>query len=80
MEWSEILAFIQKWWLEFILGGVGVALAGVAKHYFKLAKNAKIQEDEEKKKVFKEELTNEVKILIQEVKKQVADDIKQEST
>lgn len=80
MDWGDVLAFIQKWWLEFVLGGAGLAITGVARHYFKLAKQAKLQEDEEKKQVFKEELTAEVKNLIQEVKKQIADDIRHEST
>lgn len=80
MEWLEIWAFIQKWWLEFLLGGIGIALTAVARHYFKLAKQAKIQEDKDKKQVFKDELTNEVKNLIKEVRGQVHAEILEEST
>lgn len=80
MSWADVGLFIEKWWLEFVLGGVGVALAAVAKHYFKLAKQAKTQEDNEKKQVFKEELTQEVKNLIKEVREQVHAEIQAEST
>lgn len=80
MEWSDVLEFIQKWWLEFLLGGAGLALTGIARHYFKLAKQAKQQTDQEKKEAFKQELTAEVKSLIKEVRDQVHAEIKQESS
>ena len=79
MEWIEVWSFISKWWLEFVLGGIGVALTAVTRHYFKLAKKAKTQEDQEKKAAFKQELTNEVKTLIKEVREQVHSEIEQES-
>jgi hypothetical protein len=80
MDWNEVLLFIQKWWLEFVLGGFGVALGAVARHYFKLAKQAKAQEDLGKKAAFKEELTNEVRNLIKDVREQVHAEIECEST
>lgn len=80
MEWNDILIFFQKWWLEFVLGGIGLGLTTVARHYWKLAKQAKIQQDQDKKEAFKKELTSEVKQLIKEVKEQVHVEIEQEST
>lgn len=79
MEWTEIWQFVQSWWLEFILAGIGTALGVLARHYFKLAKKAKEQDDQEKKKEFKKELTNEVKELIREVKQQIHNEIEEES-
>lgn len=79
MEWAAIVLFIQKWWLEFLLGGIGVALTAVARHYFKMAKDAKINEENSKKQAFKEELNAEVKSLIKEVRDQVHAEIEQES-
>lgn len=63
-----------------MLGGVSIALTAVARHYFKLAKQAKMQEDQDKKAAFKKELTNEVKALIKEVKETVHAEIEKEST
>lgn len=80
MEWAAILLFIQKWWLEFILGAVGLGITAIARHYWKLAKDAKKNQDKEKKETFKEELTNEVKQLIKDVREQVHQEIKTEST
>ena len=79
MNWSDVLPFIQKWWLEFVLGGIGVGLTAIARHYFKLAKESKKQEDEIKKAAFKEELTSEVKNLIKDVREQVQLEITEES-
>lgn len=80
MEWLDIWLFIQKWWLEFVLGGIGLGITAVARHYYKVAKIAKDQEDQEKKQAFKQELTNEVKNLIKDVQKQVRLEIEQESS
>lgn len=80
MEWADVLLFIQKWWLEFVLGGLGVGITFVARHYWKLAKENKEQADKEKKEAFRQELTNEVKNLIKEVQEQVRNDIENEST
>ena len=80
MSWNDVLLFFQKWGLEFLLGGFGVALTAVARHYWKLAKKSKIQEDLEKKETFKKELTSEVKQLIKDVREQVRREIKDEST
>ena len=80
MEWNEVWLFIQKWWLEFLLAGIGTGLGLLTRHYFKLAKVNKKVEDQEKKEAFKKELTSEVKKLIKEVKQQVREEIKQEST
>lgn len=80
MEWNEFWQFIQKWWLEFVLGGFGIGLSAVARHYWKLAKQVKIKDNQDKKKAFKEELTSEVKSLIQEVRDQVHAEIESEST
>ena len=79
MDWNAIWEFICKWWLEFVLGGVGVGLTFVARHYCNLAKKGKEQLEQEKKKAFKEELTGEVTKLIAEVRKQVKEEICQES-
>ena len=79
MDWNTIWEFICKWWLEFVLGGVGIGLTFVAKHYFNLAKRGKEQLEKEKQKAFKEELTGEVKELIKEVRQQVKEEICQES-
>ena len=68
MEWNEVWLFIQKWWLEFLLAGIGTGLGLLTRHYFKLAKVNKKVEDQEKKEAFKKELTSEVKKLIKEVK------------
>lgn len=80
MGQNEILLFLQEWWLEFLLGGIGIALTAIARHYFKLAKKAKAQDDQEKKAAFKKELTTEVKELIKEVKEQMQQEINEEST
>lgn len=80
MNWGDVLAFIQEWWLEFVLSGAGIALTAIARHYFKMAKNAKVLEDQEKKKAFKEELTLEVKDLIKEVREQIRQEIDEESS
>ena len=80
MDWNAVLVFIQNWWLEFLLGGIGVALTAVARHYFKMAKDNKANSDKEKKEAFKKELTAEVKSLVQEVKKQIRQEIEQESS
>lgn len=79
MEWSAVLQFIEKWWLEFVLGGVGVGLTAVARHYFVLAKKAKTQDEQQKKEVFKQELTSEVKALVSDVRKQLEQEIQDES-
>lgn len=75
MGWAEIGLFIQKWWLEFLLGGVGLGLATVARHYYKLAKINKENEAKEKKEAFKKELTTEVTALVNEVREQVEKDV-----
>lgn len=80
MEWSAVLLFIQKWWLEFILGAIGIGITAIARHYQKLVKESKINQDKEKKETFKEELTIEVKQLIKDVREQVHKEIKLEST
>lgn len=80
MSWADIGLFIQKWGLEFILGGVATGLGVLYRHYFKIAKAAKVAEDQDKKQAFKEELTSEVKELIKEVKIQVHAEIEQESS
>ena len=72
--------FIQKWWLEFVLAGFGGVLVGVARHYCKLAKDARKSTDQAKKEAFKQELTTEVKQLIKDVRDQVHLEIEQEST
>ena len=41
MSWNDVISFVQKWWLEFILGGAGIGITAVARHYWKLAKEAK---------------------------------------
>lgn len=79
MEWNDVVIFIQKWGLELLLGGIGGALGAVARHYHKLAKNAKAQDDEKKQAAFKKELTAEVKTLINEVRAQVHSEIEFES-
>lgn len=80
MTWGDVLLFIQKWWLEFLLGGLGIGLTAVARHYFKLAKAAKDSEDKEKKEAFKKELNAEVKKLIKEVREEVRVEIEKESS
>ena len=80
MEWAAVLLFIQKWWLEFILGAIGIGITAIARHYWKLAKESKTNQDKEKKETFKEELTIEVKQLIKDVREQVHKEIKLEST
>ena len=79
MELIDIWLFIEKWWLEFLLSGAGIAITTVARHYYKLNKDHKAQEDIEKKEAFKKELTLEVKELIKEVRKQVHKEIETES-
>ena len=49
VSWEEVIAFIQKWWLEFVLGGGIAIVSGIARHYWKLTKQVKTHEDEEKK-------------------------------
>lgn len=71
MDWTEILLFIQKWWLEFVLGGIGVGLGILARHWWKLAKTGKEAAEQEKKNAFKKELTAEVKGLVEEVRKDI---------
>lgn len=68
MEWADVWSFIAKWWLEFVLGGAGVILSAITRHYYKLAKQVKNQENKEKQEAFKQELTSEVKDLIKEVR------------
>lgn len=51
----------------------------IARHYYKLNKKAKQQDERDKKTAFKEELTNEVKALVKEVRDQVHEEIKNES-
>ena len=51
----------------------------IARHYYKLNKKAKQQDERDKKTAFKEELTNEVKALVKEVRNQVHEEIKNES-
>lgn len=80
MEWSEIGLLISKWWLEFVLGGVGIGLGALARHYYKLVKDNKKTTDQEKKEAFRKELTTEVTGLINEVRKQVHTEIEQESS
>lgn len=80
MSWNDVLLFFQKWGLEFILGGVGIALTAVAGHYWKLVKKARETENAEKKETFKKELTSEVKQLIKDVREQVHLEIEQESS
>lgn len=80
MTWGEILVFVQKWWLEFVLAGIGTGLTFTARHYFKIAKDVKRQAELEKQSVFKQELTNEVKSLIKDVRDQIRLEIQQEST
>lgn len=80
MSWGDIALFIQKWWLEFLLGGLGIGLTAIARHYFKLAKAGKELEDKEKKEAFKNELNAEVKNLIKEVRDQVRIEIEAESS
>lgn len=80
MDWVEILAFVQKWWLEFVLGAVGVGLGALSRHYYKLSKIAKEQSNQQKKEAFKEELTAEVKELIKEVRDSIHTEIEQESS
>ena len=79
VSWEEVIAFIQKWWLEFALGGGIAVVSGIARHYWKLTKQVKSHEDEEKKQLFKDELTSEVKTLMNEVRRQVREDIDKES-
>jgi hypothetical protein len=80
MEWSEIGLLISKWWLEFVLGGIGIGLGALARHYYKLVKDNKKTTDQEKKEAFRKELTTEVTGLINEVRKQVHTEIEQESS
>ena len=80
MSWSEVGNFILTWGLDFVLGGVGVGLGFLARHYYKLAKDNKVHEDKDKKAAFKTELTNEVKQLIKEVRKEVRKEIDAESS
>ena len=79
MSWNDVLLFIQSWWLEFVLAGIGTGLGLLARHYIKLAKSNKEQEDQAKKEAFKKELTTEVKALITEVRKQVFEEINDEA-
>jgi hypothetical protein len=80
MSWNDVLLFFQKWGLEFILGGVGIALTAITGHYWKLVKKAREAENAEKKEAFKKELTSEVKQLIKDVCEQVHLEIEQESS
>ena len=80
MEWIDIQIFIQKWWLEFLLSGIGIALGFITRHYFKLAKANKEFEDQCRKDAFKEELRAEIKLLMKDVRKEVHKEIKSEST
>lgn len=79
MDWNEILVFIQKWWLEFVLGGAGIGLSIMARYFYKQMKKAKEIENQEKKAAFKEELTNEVKLLVKTVHEEVKAEIEAES-
>lgn len=79
MEWNEILILIEKWWIEAVLAGAASAMGIIARHYYKLNKKAKQQDERDKKTAFKEELTNEVKALVKEVRDQVHEEIKNES-
>jgi hypothetical protein len=38
VSWEEVIAFIQKWWLEFVLSGGIAVVSGIARHYWKLTK------------------------------------------
>jgi hypothetical protein len=42
--WEEIIAWICKWWIELLLGGLTTVFGCVARHYFKLAKESKKRE------------------------------------
>lgn len=80
MGWNDVWLFIQNWWLELILGGIGTGLGFVARHYYSLAKKDRARQDADKKQLLKDELTAEVKALVKEVKEQVHLEIVQEST
>lgn len=79
MEWNEILILIEKWWIEAVLAGAASAMGIMARHYYKLNKKSKQQDEQDKKAAFKKELTSEVKALVKEVRNQVHEEIKNES-
>lgn len=80
MGWNEVELFLQNWGLELILGGLGAGLGALTRHYYKLAKKDRAQQEKDKKLLLKEEVTTEVKALIKEVKEQIRLEIQQEST
>ena len=78
--WDEIITWICKWWVELVLTGIAGVFAGVARHYFKLAKDAKKHARDEQKEAFKAELKTEVKALIKDVREEVHLEILNESS
>lgn len=80
MEWAELIAFISKWWLEFVLAAVGTGLGLLCRHYYKLVQKGKAQEAEDKKEAFKAEIKVEVGELLKDVRKSVHQEIQKESS
>ncbi len=78
--WEEIIAWVCKWWIELLLGGVTTVFGCVARHYFKLAKESKKREQADQKEAFKTELKTEVKSLIKDVREEVHQEILNESS